>query len=105
MEPEVSVVIPVCNEELNVEPLAPLFFYMSHGKRGAYIFPLLPVPDSGLKECFDPHAVLHRVGASASAGEEWWLAEAPAALECAARGTQERHEYGPDGRHAVAYAR
>ena len=64
---------------------------------------LLLVADSGLKECFGGHAVLHRVGASA--GEDWWLAEAPAALECAARGTQERYEYGPDGRHAVAYAR
>ena len=64
---------------------------------------LLLVPDSGLQECFRGRTVLHRVGMSA--GENWWLAEAPAAPECASKGTQQRYEYGPDGRHAVAYAR
>jgi len=64
---------------------------------------LLLVRDSGLQECFRGRTVLHRVGMCAR--ENWWLAEAPAAPECASKGTQERYEYGPDGRHAVAYAR
>jgi 4-amino-4-deoxy-L-arabinose transferase-like glycosyltransferase len=62
---------------------------------------LLLVPEPGLEECFRGRGILHRVGASA--GATWWLAEAPAAPECAAKGTRERYEYGPDGRHAVAY--
>ena len=62
----------------------------------------LLLPDSALRECFVGYAVLRRVGASA--GETWWLAEAPARPDCVARGTLERYEYGPDGRHAIAYA-
>lgn len=62
---------------------------------------VLLVPEAGLEECFRGHAHLRRAGRSSR--DEWWLAEAPANPDCAARGTLERYEYGPDGAHAVAY--